>query len=117
MNCMSEHALGTVTKHWNEPPWRVLPDDWPDVRPQVRTTAALLRGDLKRALCLSAWDFQSLHTPSPLRSTEGLWLSSQEQLLQALAIYFCFLSVASSILQSPAWYMKRATFLPSSRPG
>lgn len=57
MNCMSEHALGTATKHWDEPPWRVFPDDWPDVRPQVRTTAVLLKGDLKRALCLSAQDF------------------------------------------------------------
>lgn len=55
MNCVSEHALGT--KHWDEPPWRVFPGDWPDVRPQVRTAAALLRGALERALRLSAQDF------------------------------------------------------------
>lgn len=69
---MSEHALGTATKHWDEPPWRVSPDDWPDVRPQVRTTAVLLRGGPEKgslSLCSGLLAFAHSRSPQVYRGS------------------------------------------------
>lgn len=72
MNYVSEHALGTATRHWHEPPWRVFPDDWPDVRPLVITTAVLLRkgpGKDSPSLCSGFSAFVHPQSPQAYRGS------------------------------------------------